>query len=137
MALSPRFSLLHSDLNDFLFASVGEEQNGVTLTVVSGFDAARPGSLGRGRPAHSIAKAYGSRRARQADCSVAHLPSAIIGRLGHQPTIGRAFAGTDGAFADSERDMVGAKESLVGTDTFRQPCPCYRDPRQHLVIGTW
>lgn len=36
MALSPRFSLLHSDLNDFLFASVGEEQNGVTLTVVSG-----------------------------------------------------------------------------------------------------
>jgi hypothetical protein len=36
MALSARFSLLHSDLNDFLFASVGEEQNGVTLSVVSG-----------------------------------------------------------------------------------------------------
>lgn len=35
MALSARFSLLHSDLNDFLFASVGEEQNGVTLSVVS------------------------------------------------------------------------------------------------------
>jgi len=36
MALSGRFSLLHSDLNDFLFAPVGEEQNGVTLSVVSG-----------------------------------------------------------------------------------------------------
>jgi hypothetical protein len=35
MALSARFSLLHSDLNDFLFASVGEEQNGVTLSVLS------------------------------------------------------------------------------------------------------
>ena len=35
MALSARFSLLHSNLNDFLFASVGEEQNGVTLSVVS------------------------------------------------------------------------------------------------------
>ena len=35
MALPARFSLLHSDLNDFLFAPVGEEQNGVTLSVVS------------------------------------------------------------------------------------------------------
>lgn len=35
MALSARFSLLHSDLNDFLFAAVGEERNGVTLSVVS------------------------------------------------------------------------------------------------------
>ena len=36
MALPVRFSLLHSDLNDFLFAPIGEEQNGVTLSVVSG-----------------------------------------------------------------------------------------------------
>jgi hypothetical protein len=36
MALPARFSLLHSDLNDFLFASVGEEQNGMPLNVVSG-----------------------------------------------------------------------------------------------------
>jgi hypothetical protein len=35
MALPVPFSLLHSDLNDFLFASIGEEQNGVTLSVVS------------------------------------------------------------------------------------------------------
>jgi hypothetical protein len=37
MALSARFSLLHSDLNNFLFASVGDEQNGMPLSVVSAF----------------------------------------------------------------------------------------------------
>jgi hypothetical protein len=37
MALSARFSLLHSDLNNFLFASVGDEQNGMSLSVVSAF----------------------------------------------------------------------------------------------------
>jgi hypothetical protein len=36
MALPARFSLLHSDLNDFLFAMVGQEQNGMPLNVVSG-----------------------------------------------------------------------------------------------------
>jgi len=35
MTLSAEFSLLHSDLNDFLFASVGNEQNGMPLNVVS------------------------------------------------------------------------------------------------------
>ena len=35
MTLPARFSLLHSDLNDFLFASVGVEQNGMPLSVVS------------------------------------------------------------------------------------------------------
>ncbi len=36
MALPARFSLLHSDLNDFLFAAVGQEKNGMPLNVVSG-----------------------------------------------------------------------------------------------------
>ncbi len=35
MTLAARFSLLHSDLNDFLFASVGDEQNGMPLNVIS------------------------------------------------------------------------------------------------------
>ena|SRR5271166_97033 len=35
MTLAARFSLLHSDLNDFLFASVGNEQNGMPLSVLS------------------------------------------------------------------------------------------------------
>jgi hypothetical protein len=35
MTLSARFSLLHSDLNDFLFATVGGEPNGMPLSVIS------------------------------------------------------------------------------------------------------
>jgi hypothetical protein len=35
MTLAARFSLLHSDLNEFLFASVGDEQNGMPLNVMS------------------------------------------------------------------------------------------------------
>ncbi len=35
MTLPVRFSLLHSDLNDFLFASVGDQRNGMPLNVVS------------------------------------------------------------------------------------------------------
>jgi hypothetical protein len=35
MALRPRFSLIHSEFNEFLFASVGEETNGMQLTVLS------------------------------------------------------------------------------------------------------
>jgi hypothetical protein len=64
MALPARFSLLHSDLNDFLFASVGEEQNGVTLSVVSGLtrlgvdpweEAARLTPLPKARAAETLA----------------------------------------------------------------------------------
>jgi hypothetical protein len=35
VTLPAEFSLLHSDLNDFLFASVGNEKNGMPLNVVS------------------------------------------------------------------------------------------------------
>jgi hypothetical protein len=35
MALPVQFPLLHSDLNDFLFASIGDEQNGMPLSVIS------------------------------------------------------------------------------------------------------
>jgi hypothetical protein len=35
MALPERFSLLHSDLNGFLFAPIGREESGVPLSVLS------------------------------------------------------------------------------------------------------
>jgi hypothetical protein len=35
MALSAEFSLLHSELNDFLFAQIGEEETGAPLSVLS------------------------------------------------------------------------------------------------------
>jgi hypothetical protein len=80
MTLPVRFSLLHSDLNDFLFASVGEEQNGVTLSVVS---ATWRRSLGRGCPSYPLAQGSCSRNARETDCSIAHPLNGIIGRFGH------------------------------------------------------
>ena len=65
MALSARFSLIHSELNEFLFAPVGEEPNGVTLSVVSGLtrlgldpweEAARLTPLPKARAAEALAK---------------------------------------------------------------------------------
>ncbi len=35
MALPTKFSLLHSELNDFLFAQMGEEESGAPLSVLS------------------------------------------------------------------------------------------------------
>ena len=35
MALPSQFSLLHSELNDFLFAQIGEEASGAPLSVLS------------------------------------------------------------------------------------------------------
>lgn len=35
MGLSPEFSLLHSELNSFLFATLGKEESGVPLSVLS------------------------------------------------------------------------------------------------------
>jgi hypothetical protein len=64
MALPARFLLLHSDLNDFLFAAVGEQQNGMPLNVVSGLtrlgldpweEAARLAALPRAVAAETLA----------------------------------------------------------------------------------
>jgi hypothetical protein len=63
MTLPARFSLLHSDLNDFLFASVGDQQNGMPLNVVSGLtrldvdpwgEAARLAALPKARAAEAL-----------------------------------------------------------------------------------
>jgi hypothetical protein len=63
MTLAARFSLLHSDLNDFLFASVGDEQNGMPLSVISALtrlgidpweEAARLAALPRARAAEAL-----------------------------------------------------------------------------------
>jgi hypothetical protein len=66
MTLRPQYSLGHSEFNDFLFASVGEETNGMQLTVLSalsrlGFDpwgeAARLSDLPEGAAAGALAAA--------------------------------------------------------------------------------
>jgi len=35
LALPPAFNLLHSEFNEFLYAPIGEERNGVALSVIS------------------------------------------------------------------------------------------------------
>jgi hypothetical protein len=64
MTLSARFSLLDSDLNDFLFAPVGEESNGMSLSVISALtrldldpwdEAARLATLPRALAAETLA----------------------------------------------------------------------------------
>ena len=64
MALPARFSMLHSDLNNFLFATIGNEQNGMPLNVVSGLtrlgldpwgEAARLAALPRAIAAEALA----------------------------------------------------------------------------------
>jgi hypothetical protein len=66
MVLRPEFSLGHSEFNEFLFASVGEEKNGTQLTVLSaltrlGFDpwgeAARLSGLPKETAARALAAA--------------------------------------------------------------------------------
>jgi hypothetical protein len=65
MTLAARFSLLHSDLNDFLFASVGDEQNGMPLNVISALtrleidpweEAVRVASLPKALAAEALAR---------------------------------------------------------------------------------
>ena len=58
-----RFSLLHSELNEFLFARVGDQQNGMPLSVMSGLtrlgldpweEAARLGALPKALAADAL-----------------------------------------------------------------------------------
>ncbi len=56
MTLSARFALLHSDLNDFLFAAVGDEPNGMPLSVISALTRLGVDPLGRGRQACGFAE---------------------------------------------------------------------------------
>jgi hypothetical protein len=64
MTLATRFSLLHSDLTDFLFAAVGDEQNSMPLNVISALtrlgidlweEAARLAALPKALAAESLA----------------------------------------------------------------------------------
>lgn len=63
MALPARFSLLQSDLNDFLFASVGADENGMPVSVLSALtrldvdpweEAARLAALPKARAAAAL-----------------------------------------------------------------------------------
>jgi hypothetical protein len=81
MALSARFSLLHSELNEFLFASIGTEENGAPLSVLSaltrlGIDPWEEGARLANLPADAAARALVPMIAQfpTADLGVADIP---------------------------------------------------------------
>jgi hypothetical protein len=66
MAIQPQFALINSEFNDFLFASIGEEKNGIQLTLLSALtrlgldpwgEAARLSALPREAAARALAAA--------------------------------------------------------------------------------
>jgi hypothetical protein len=113
MTLSARFALLHSDLNDFLFAAVGDEPNGMPLSVISaltrlGVDpwdeaarlAALPKVLAAEALAPMIARLSVGRLPRSDDLAVARRLAGLLPMHEHAASPGRKPA-------DS-----GAKKSL-------------------------
>jgi hypothetical protein len=92
MTLSARFSLLHSDLNDFLFATVGDEPNGMPLSVISALTRLAVDPWEEARPARSFAEGPRGRGARADDRSTVYRSTAAIEQRGYRPAIGRASA---------------------------------------------
>jgi hypothetical protein len=102
MTLSARFALLHSDLNDFLFAAVGDEPNGMPLSVISaltrlGVDpwdeaarlAALPKVLAAEALAPMIARLSVGRSPRSDDLAVARRLAGLLPMHEHAASPGR------------------------------------------------
>ena len=134
MPLSARFSLLHSDLNDFLFAPVGEEKNGVTLSVLSGLtrlgldpweEAARLTPLPKARAAEALATL------------IARLPidrTRALDDLVIRRRLVELLLAQKGAFPGSGTGVRG-RRNIGSHDTLRWRWPRPRTPLQHVVIG--
>jgi hypothetical protein len=134
MALPARFSPLHSDLNDFLFASVGVEQNGMPLSVVSALtrlgadpweEAARLAALPKALAVETLAP------------MIARLPigsTAPVGQPGRHPAVGGPFAGTRADdLAGSGAGWYEGQEIFFRGDVARLPCPRRGSSLRHTV----
>jgi hypothetical protein len=134
MTLSARFSLLHSDLNDFLFATVGDEPNGMPLSVISaltrlGVDpweeaarlAALPKVLAAEALAPMIARLSIGRPQRSNNVAIA------------QRLVGLLPMGANAAEPGRQRARVWAKK-YSHRDFARLPCPWDGATLQHVVI---
>jgi hypothetical protein len=102
MTLPARYSLLHSDLNEFLFASVGDEQSGMPLSVVSGLtrlgidpweEAARLATLPRAVAAAALAPIIGALPVGRTELSdnlaISHRLVTLLPARGHAGSPGR------------------------------------------------
>jgi hypothetical protein len=109
MTLSARFALLHSDLNDFLFAAVGDEPNGMPLSVISGLTrlgvdpwdeaarlAALPKVLAAEALAPMIARLSVGRSSRLDDAAVARRLAGLLPMHGHSASPDREPANAGG-----------------------------------------
>ena len=92
MTLAARFSLLHSDLNDFLFASVGDEQNGMPLSVLSALTRLGVDPWEEAARLAALPKALAVEAMASIDRPVPHRSTAALRQSGHQPPTGRAVA---------------------------------------------
>jgi hypothetical protein len=103
MTLSAQFSLLHSDLNDFLFATVGDEANGMPLSVLSALtrlgvdpwdEAAQLATLPKVRAAEALAPMIArlsiGRSLRTDDMAVARRLAGLLPMREHAASLGRA-----------------------------------------------
>ena len=103
MTLSAQFSLLHSDLNEFLFATVGDDPNGMPLSVISALtrlgvdpwdEAAQladlPKVLAAEALAPMIARLSLGRSPRSDDMAVARRLTGLLPLRDHAASTGRA-----------------------------------------------
>lgn len=103
MTLSAQFSLLHSDLNDFLFATVGDEANGMPLSVLSALtrlgvdpwdEAAQLAALPKVRAAEALAPMIArlaiGRSLKAGDMAVARRLAGLLPMHEHAASLGRA-----------------------------------------------
>lgn len=121
MALRPQYSVINSEFNDFLFASLGEEKNGIELTVLSALtrldidpwiEAARLADLPREAAARALAAAIamlpeGDWRA--SDASV--IAARLVGCLPRRGSV--APSSIQGATSRSKKTMSKAAIGLV------------------------
>jgi hypothetical protein len=103
MTLSAQFSLLHSDLNDFLFATISDEANGMPLSVLSALtrlgmdpwdEAAQLAALPKVRAAEALAPMIArlsiGRSLRADDMAVARRLAGLLPTHEHAASLGRA-----------------------------------------------
>ena len=133
MTLPARFSLLHSDLNDFLFASVGDQQNGMPLNVVSALtrldvdpwgEAARLAALPKGLAAEAleplIAQLPILRRQQSDNRAISQRLAELLPDVRQAPTRSR-----EGAGAKEERGFLNTVIVLAVLPLWRRrSTPC-------------
>ena len=121
MALRPEYSLGHSEFNEFLFAFVGEEKSGQSLTVLSALsrlgldpwgEAARLSKLPREAATRALTAAIAGLP--EGDWKVSDSRSIAVRLLDFLPRRGTPAAGpSQGSSIEDRKPKSGARKWLV------------------------